>query len=89
MAKVGVVEIEGEKIPVKEISAGQRRDLVKQATDNIDDAELNAQMIKSGCEKYKESSIEEILDLPGSDFDALAKEISKLSGMGGEAEKKA
>lgn len=88
MFKSKEVKIDNEKVTVRELSAGERRELIDSAKEGINDTELSAKMIKAGCEKYRSSSIDDIMGLPGSVFDELSGAISKLSGMSADEEKK-
>ncbi len=88
--KTKVVTIDGEKFKIQEINARQRKELFKlYQDDNSDALDSQAHAIKMGCEKFRDSSIDEIFEMPGTVFANLADEVMKLSGLGDDDEKDA
>ena len=80
------VEVKGESFTVVELSAKQRQQVFKLfKSEDIDPVELQANYIQLGCKEFASSSIDEVMELPGSLFGLLADEIVKISGLADES----
>lgn len=80
------LEIDGEVFKLQEISARQRQELFKLYKGDADPVEAQAASIKMGCPAFKDKALDEILDMPGTVFAALADGVMKLSGLGDDKE---
>ena len=78
--------IGSDKFDLKEINARQRQQLFKLFKDETDPVEAQAHSIKMGCAQFKDKTIDEIFDMPGTVFAQLAEEVMKISGLGDDSE---
>ena len=83
------VTIDGQKYDARELSAGQRKELFKMYKSEADPMETQAATIQMGFAAFKDKSIDEILDLPGTAFSSLADAIMMVSGLADDSEKEA
>jgi len=80
------VEVKGNTYNVQELSARQRQEVYKLfKSDDVDPVSLQAHYILRGCVEFKDSTLDEIMDLPGSLFGTLADEVVKISGLADES----
>lgn len=83
------LKIDGEKVIVRELSARQRGELFQLNNAETNPVEIQAHIVKMGCPKYKDTSIDDISDFPGTSVDEISKEILDISGLGDDAEAEA
>lgn len=76
------LEINGEVFKLQEISARQRQELFNAYKGEADPIEAQAKSIQMGCSNFKDKSLDEVLDMPGTIFTDLADAVMKLSGLG-------
>lgn len=93
--KRDAVNVGGVDYTVRELSARQRREIFNQYKQDEDSLLMSAMMVQAGCVEFNGKSVDDILDLPGSLFDALSSAVTKVSGIAaddsddtGEGEKK-
>ena len=79
------VNIDDTEVEVRELSARQRRELFELHSKDTNPIEIQAHVIKMGCDMYSDKSVDDILDISGTAFDTLAKEILHISGLDEEA----
>ena len=87
--KESKLTIEGEKIIVRELSAKQRGALFDLNNAKTNPVEIQTNIIQMGCPIYKDTSIDDIGDFPGTAVDDISKEILKVSGLGEESDEEA
>ena len=87
--KISKIDIEGESISIRELSARQRQDLFGLYKAETNPIEIQANIIKMGCIGMEEKTTDEILDLPGGCFDEIAKGVLKISGLDEGSEEEA
>lgn len=80
------ITVDGKTVEVRELSARQRQAMLKLNKDGIDPIEIQAHIIKMGCSEFAESSIDDLLDMPGKAFSKISEKILNLSGLGDESE---
>jgi len=83
--KESALTIEGEEIIVRELSARQRSTLFDLHNANTSPVEIQAHIIKMGCSEFKEVSVDDIGDFPGSAVDDISKAILDISGLGDDS----
>jgi len=84
------ITIGGDKYGIKELSAKQRHEMYLYfKKDGSDPVAAQAHYIKMSCTQFKDKSINEIFDMPGSVFAKLAEEIMSVSGLGEDDDKEA
>ena len=83
--KESTVEIEGEKIIVRELSAKQRGALFDLHSADTNPVVIQANVVQMGCHDYRNHSIDDIEELPGTAVDDISKEILDISGLGDDS----
>ena len=91
--KTEPVEIDGDQYNVHEISIGQRRKILSDFDKDKDSTLYSVGLIVGGCEEFENSSVDEILGMPVTLFDEIARAVASASSMnpdddeGGETKK--
>lgn len=81
------IELKGERFTINELSARNRQAIFKMfKKEDIDAVELQAHYIKLGCTEFKDSTLDDIMELPGTVFGKLADEVVQVSGLSDEAD---
>jgi len=75
------ITVDGKSVEVRELSARQRQTLFKLNKDDLDPLEIQANIIKMGCNDYASIEVDAILDIPGRAFDAIATAVLSVSGL--------
>lgn len=83
--KESTVKIDDDEIIVRELSAKQRGALFDLHTAEASPIVVQANIIKMGCPKYKDTSIDDIQDFPGTAVDEVSKAILDISGLGDDS----
>jgi hypothetical protein len=78
------VEAGGKTFTVHEITVKQRKEIFSQHKEDGDATTMAANLVLFGCDQFKEKSIDDVLELPGTVFDKISSAVADVSGMGGD-----
>jgi hypothetical protein len=84
--KIGSITIQGNKVVLHELTAGNRGELTEIASG--DPAVAQAKLVIMGCDMFDADDLELLTGLPGQNLSDMADKIMELSGLAdGDAKK--
>ena len=76
------IKVGGNKYHVRELTVRERRDIYAKHKEEQDATMLSVNMVLAGCNEFEGKTADEVLDLPGTVFDAISVAVANVSGMG-------
>ena len=83
-----VVSVKGYQFTVHELSARNRKRIFGLFKDEVNSMDLQAEVIRMGCDLFSGYTVEQLLELPSTIFEQLYTKIYDISGLNEDSKKK-